>query len=153
MSIFNRRVAKFTSKLEDKSILEYFDIPNNNLDITLNRISNYYILYFKYQTKNKFFSFPQLPYEINKIIHNFTQSLIQLEIKVNPSINYPFTYPIYTLYNLKYNLITYIEIPDYYNYLIKTFNEKMINSWTCNIWTEKEVLLLILHFNNFRYFE
>jgi len=143
---FNRRLEKFLNRqLNGQPIVNYFNLEKKNADfkITVQPCDRYCIINIYYYNFGTYFEFPNLPPEINNYIYNFTQTLVNLNIKVDPPLNYPFEPVIWSLLNIKSKSSSHIDITEYFKYIISLHNERYINDWSAVIYFEKDLLLFL----------
>ena len=153
-------VRRFYNTVKKKSINEYFGInpyynSNLKLNIELDNIKNDYtevIFSFNYVYKYNFEGFAELPFEINEIIKSYLIDIVKTKIKVNYSLDYPFSCPSWSVLNC-YSSINDINrkntIKTFFDISVKKHNNINKVSWLCYILPEKDILGFIIVCSNF----
>lgn len=124
------------------------DIPN--LKIKVNKIDNLDLeVIFKFVKQYSYFNFPDLPLELNRLIHYFNKDYIILNIRIIYPQLYPLQPPKWHFINLKTNFSKLI-IELYLKYNISLHNCLLSpNRWNPAITIEKDLLSFLSEINIF----
>lgn len=153
MTIFYRNILELKSAFRNNSITAFFNLPDKNLNFNIEYHNDHYNLLIFYNKQGVYFEFPQLPSELNAYIWKFNVIKINIKFKINSGGNYPFLPPIWELIDLNHNINSYIDLHDYYRYIVDTHNNKnnIINSWSPANRLIKDLLEFIMRINHFDY--
>ena len=80
---------------------------------------------------------------MNRHISYFTQTLVELKIKIQPPINYPFNPAIWSLIESKSITCCNLDVREHFEYLISVHNYKYTLSWSAAIHFEKDLLVFM----------
>jgi hypothetical protein len=149
----NQNIFLYYLKEYDNSIIKYYNINNPNLLITFNPNQQYYEINMVYDRKQEIFHFPMLPYELNKKINDFTNSYINITLKINNVEYFPYEPPIWSLKNIEYFIPSgiHINIKEYYEYLVNLHNENNKNWVPSMRYINSDLLNFIMIANTFDY--
>ena len=102
---------------------------------------------FKYLKQYDYFDFPNLPVEINNIIHSFNKSFINHSTIIKYKRNYPYSPPIW--------YFDYVEtsydkqlLENIYKNQIVFHNNELFHSWSSYISMEKDILYYLVNIND-----
>jgi len=106
---------------------------------------------FTYKKLFPFIDFRALPLEISDLIHSYTSGYICIKANILYTSEYPFRQPIWKLIDVEHNVSSYINLKEYYEYLIKKHNEQYLIDWSPAINFNTDILDFIQKINHFEY--
>jgi hypothetical protein len=152
-TLFEKRYNKFNNKLLNCSVSEYFGIKDTKLNFTLNKKNNEEVIYLNvlYFKPQKYFNFNNVPYEINDIINSYLNDYIDLQVKINYTMDYPFHQPEWSLLHFSSNIKSNWQLDNIFSYLINCHNNQHVRDWSPATDIEKDILDFIRKIYIFEY--
>ena len=138
----------------DEGIKNYIGIEDNRIKLNAkkcNASEETIIIDINYFDKIEYINF-NLPKEINDIINSYCGNFIELKLKLECYTGFPFVSPMWSLINIKHNLLNNtINIQEYYLWIIENINQENSerNGWTPIYGFDKELLRFFTRINHF----
>jgi len=151
-----RRRELFNEIINTDSLLNYYNITDDKLEIKVNHELNMDSLLIKYKLSCNKIDIKYLPEEINKIINSYLSDDINIKIKIKYLDNYPYHAPIWRLEEIEHNinLNIHLNLEDYMEYLIDNHNYGYSkNYWSCGLNIQTDILNFLVKFNSIKYIE
>jgi len=141
MTLLSKRFDRFLNNMNNLTIEEYFGIinsPESKLTFNIKKEEDNIIFNVSF-IKSYNFDILVLPKEINDIISSYASEYVNLNFNISHDTHYPFNPPVWSLLNISYNINQSVNIKNYYEYIIKTHNDRYKNDWTPAIYVEKDI--------------
>ena len=154
MSITKRRIARFLNTFQNISLEKYFGIVNKNkLVFNIFHHENEILLFIKFRAPYKCYDIVELPIDISRLIASYNEHFINIQIKISFPHDYPFTEPTWILLDVEDNIVSTINLFEYFTYMVDNHNNqyKRDFNWSPIIEVEKDVLEFIQKINHFDY--
>lgn len=154
MTLIDKRFTRFLNDMKHLTIEEYFGIVNNNshtkLKFNIKKEENNIILNTNF-IRSYNVDIIELPKEINDLISSYASEYVNINFNISHDTYYPFHSPVWSLLNISYNIKPLLNVKSYYEYIIKTHNDRYEKDWSPAICMEKDILEFIQKINYFDY--
>lgn len=162
MVFAQRKIKRFLDNFQDDSLENYFGIVNNknnkltfhvfqNEAATENATEKEIILTINVYAAYKCYDILELPIEISRLIASYNNYFINIKIKILFAKDYPFTQPTWILLDVQTNVISPLNLKEYFTYIVYNHNNQYKRYWSPAIDIEKDVLEFIQKINHFNY--
>jgi hypothetical protein len=155
------RLTRFIDRFKNTSIEDYFEILKYNNKEKINCktntevIENQNIISFEihfFKNSDYLYNFVKLPDEINNEIYKFyKKEYINIKMNIHYGNDYPFKPPLWSLEDVKYNIVIPINLINYYTEIINNHNCINKKNWSPAIDIHHDILDLIQKINHFDY--
>ena len=160
-TIFQRRIKNFNNRYDIDKLDEHFNMNISNKKQSIIKISaiinepekdvdlKIKFLHKPFDLKDTYFL--ELPMEINRLISSYIPSYIEINTRIHFCDEYPFRPPKWSLTSVVDKSSSYINLQEYYEYIVNCHNNQYQRSWSPAIWIETDILCFVLKINHFEH--
>jgi len=92
-----------------------------------------------------------LPMDIICNISSYLNCYLTIKTKIVYPPDYPFVAPQWSLVCVQHNMVSRLNLKEYYEYLVETHNNQYQVDWSPSIHVDKDILDFIRRINHFDY--
>ena len=154
---FEREYARFNPdcdpfNIENLEVIKSRDVEDFSVDGDMSEAALGAIrVCFKYKKQYDLFEFPNLPFELNQIIHGFNAHYIEFSVIIVYPIDYPFRHPFWYLDTFHTNKDNSEHVKEFFDYKLNVHRDTIKpHLWSpAGMTIEKDVLSFFVKINFF----
>jgi hypothetical protein len=152
--ILSRRFQRLEQYVNDTNLKDYYgiiDTPERSINVDAVQKNAETIFTVCFKENNSMINIERLPMDIICKISSYINCSLTIKTKIVYPQDYPFAPPQWSLVCVRHNMVSRLNLKEYYEYLVETHNNQYQVDWSPSIHIDKDILDFIRRINNFDY--
>jgi len=152
--ILSRRFQRLEHYVNNTNLKDYYgivDTPKRSLSVDAVQENSETVFTVCFKENNPMINIRCLPMDIICKISSYLNCSLTIKTKIVYPHDYPFAPPQWSLVCVQHNIVSRLNLKEYYEYLVETHNNQYQVDWSPSIHVDKDILDFIRKINHFDY--
>jgi hypothetical protein len=146
-----KKLEKYTTNTNLKDFYGIVDTPERSVNVDAVQKNSETLFTICFKENIPMVNINQLPMDIICKISSYLNCSLTIKTKIVYPQDYPFEPPQWYLVCVKHNMVSRLNLKEYYEYLVETHNNQYRLDWCPSIHIDKDILDFICKVNHFDY--
>jgi hypothetical protein len=150
----SRRFQRLESFVNDTNLKDYYgivDTPERSVNVDAVQKNTETIFTISFKESIPMINIRCLPMDVICNIASYLNCYLTIKTKIVYPQDYPFSPPQWSLACVQHNIVSRLNLKEYYEYLVETHNNQYQVDWSPSIHVDKDILDFIRRINHFDY--